>query len=66
MKTKQITTNHLPISKQAARGLGLRSLTKPYNDNESAMLENVLKDMRSGGIRHAKVSTNDGIEVWRG
>ena len=49
-----------------ARGLGFGRLTTPYNlPLEKAMMDNVIADMRRGGIKYALVATKGGTEVWR-
>ncbi len=46
--------------------MGLGRLTTPYNlPLEKAMMDNVIADMRRGGIKYALVATKGGTEVWR-
>ena len=54
------------MTETEARGLGLGRLTTPYNlPLEKAMMDNVIADMRRGGIKYALVATKGGTEVWR-
>ena len=49
-----------------ARGLGFGRLTTPYRlPLEKALMDNVIADMRRGGIKYALVVTKGGTEVWR-
>jgi len=54
------------MTETEARGMGLGRLTTPYNlPLEKAMMDNVIADMRRGGIKYALVATKGGTEVWR-
>ncbi len=54
------------MTETEARGMGLGRLTTPYNlPLEKAMMDNVIADMRRGGIRYGLVATRGGTEVWR-
>jgi len=54
------------MTETEARGMGLGRLTTPYNlPLEKAMMDNVIADMRRGGIKYALVATRGGTEVWR-
>ena len=54
------------MTETEARGMGLGRLTTPYNlPLEKTMLDNVIADMRRGGIRYGLVATRGGTEVWR-
>lgn len=55
--------NHLTPSE--AEKKGLRPLAGPYTSREDWMAQNVIGDMRRGGIEHALVEENGGVEVWR-
>ena len=49
-----------------ARGLGFGRLTTPYRlPLEKTLMDNVITDMRRGGIRYGLVATRGGTEVWR-
>ena len=54
-----------PISADEAQARNLRVLGGPCGPAEVWMLENVISDMRRGGIEHAVVETKHGLEVWR-
>ena len=54
-----------PITTAEAEARGLRPLINPCNASENWIIENVCSDMRRGGIVHAVVAVNDGLEVWR-
>ena len=54
-----------PITTTEAEARGLRPLINPCNAAENWILENVCSDMRRGGIDHAVVQTQYGLEVWR-
>ena len=59
-KTREMTPNE-------ALELGMRQLTTEYFlPREQTMLDNVLADMRRGGIFHAIVDLGRGPTVWRG
>jgi len=54
------------LTERTARGLGLGRLTTPYRlPLEKWMLDNVIADMKRGGIKYALVSVGGGVEVWR-
>ncbi len=54
------------MTETEARGMGLGRLTTPYNlPLEQTMMDNVIADMRRGGIKYALVATRGGTEVWR-
>ncbi len=54
------------MTETEARGMGLGRLTTPYNlPLEKTMMDNVIADMRRGGIKYALVATKGGTEVWR-
>jgi hypothetical protein len=53
------------MTAQEAREKGYRPLTTKYIPKEQWMLENVLADMRRGGIDHVLVEQDGGVEVWR-
>ena len=54
------------MTETEARGMGLGRLTTPYNlPLEKTMMDNVIADMRRGGIRYGLVATKGGTEVWR-
>jgi ATP sulfurylase len=53
------------MTAQEARAKGYRPLTTKYIKKEQWMLDNVLADMRRGGIDHVLVEQDGGVEVWR-
>lgn len=53
------------ITQEAAEKLKLGRLTTPYKKCEEWMLENAIKDMERGNIRHAVVQAKEGVELWR-
>ena len=69
----QLNQNEMKITKlQSAQDAGFRPMTHPYKlPEERWMLDNVLADMRNGGIDVVVVDTTDlyynqpGVEVWR-
>lgn len=54
-----------PITIEQAIAGGLRPLTSPCSKGELWIIENVLSDMRRGGITAAVVTVPGGVEVWR-
>jgi len=54
-----------PITSTEAETRGLRPLINSCTEAENWIIENVCSDMRRGGIDHAVVAVNDGMEVWR-
>jgi len=54
------------MTETEARSRGFGRLTTPYNlPLEKTMMDNVIADMRRGGIRYGLVATKGGTEVWR-
>ena len=53
------------LATAAAEKKGLRPLAGPYSTQEDWMAQNVMCDMRRGGIEHAMVEVKGGFEVWR-
>ena len=54
-----------PITPAEASARNLRPLTTPIPECENWIVENILRDMRRGGIDAAPVQSKYGIEVWR-
>lgn len=54
------------ITKEEALAGRYRAMTTEYKiASELWMMENVIKDMKSGGIDYAIVSMPAGLEIWR-
>jgi hypothetical protein len=53
------------ITVEEATSRGYHPLTTKYTPKEKWMLDNVLADMRRGGIDHVLVAQDGGVEVWR-
>ena len=54
------------LDKVSARAAGYRALTHSYFlPQEQEWLDNVLADMRRGGIDHVLVRQPGGLAVWR-
>ena len=54
-----------PITPTEAEARNLRPLTTTISKREIWIAENILADMRRGGIDAAVVTVNGGSEVWR-
>ena len=54
-----------PLAPIEAEKKGLRPLAGPYTPGEDWMVQNVIGDMRRGGIDCALVEGKEGVEVWR-
>jgi hypothetical protein len=51
--------------KQTEEFTAWKALAGPYRDDEQWMLDNVLADLRRGGIKFLVRYTASGLEVWR-
>jgi hypothetical protein len=67
--TDPITTiiymQNVIISDKEAEAQDMRPLTRAYSKGQMWMLENVVNDLKRGGIQYALVQKDEGIEVWR-
>lgn len=57
---------HVYVTHEKVEELKLHQLTEPISLNdESWILDNVMRDMKRGGIRFALVKIGRQVEVWR-
>lgn len=55
----------LDLFTEAKEFTAWRALAGPYREDEQWMLDNVLADLRRGGIKYQVRYTTTGLEVWR-